>query len=145
MPAEKKDGKKKDDGYTILTGIYIFPNGDKYEGEYIQNAGSLERCGVGIHTSVEGSVYDGMWEGDKMNGKGKLTHPSGASYEGDFVNNQFQGNGKYIFPNGSVYEGQFQENRLEGKGQFTDTLGQIWTGTFRYKAAPGLRFKLNLD
>ena len=35
--------------------------------------------------------------------------------------------------------------RMEGEGQFTDTEGQIWTGTFRYKAAPGLCFRLNLD
>ena len=34
--------------------------------------------------------------------------------------------------------------RLEGDGEFTDTDGQVWTGTFRYKAAPGLRFKLGL-
>ena len=32
---------------------------------------------------------------------------------------------------------------MEGDGYFTDVDGQIWTGTFRYKAAPGLRFKLN--
>lgn len=35
--------------------------------------------------------------------------------------------------------------RLEGEGEFTDTDGQVWMGTFRYRAAPGLRFKLNLD
>ena len=34
--------------------------------------------------------------------------------------------------------------RMEGEGEFTDTEGQIWTGQFRYKAAPGLRFKLGL-
>ena len=35
--------------------------------------------------------------------------------------------------------------RLEGEGgQFTDTVSQQWTGTFRYRAAPGLRFKLNM-
>ena len=36
-------------------------------------------------------------------------------------------------------------SRLEGKGFFSDTEGQIWTGQFRYKAAPGLQFKLRLD
>ena len=34
--------------------------------------------------------------------------------------------------------------RMEGDGEFTDTDGQNWTGMFRYKAAPGLRFKLAL-
>jgi len=34
--------------------------------------------------------------------------------------------------------------RIEGEGEFKDTEGQVWTGTFRHKAAPGLKFKLNL-
>jgi len=33
---------------------------------------------------------------------------------------------------------------MEGEGQFTDTDGQVWSGNFWYKAAPGLRYKLNL-
>ncbi|XP_064597026.1 MORN repeat-containing protein 2-like [Liolophura sinensis] len=145
MPAEKKKEKTKGDEPEVCKGIYIFPNGDKYDGFYIQINGSQERCGTGTNHFVDGIVYEGQWENDKMNGKGKLTHPSGATYEGDFVDNKFNGMGKYSWPNGSYYEGQFVENRMEGEGQFTDTEGQNWTGTFRFKAAPGLRFKLNLD
>jgi len=147
MPADRKDKNKKEEAPPVINkGVYMFPNGDRYDGEY-QHAsdGSIERNGCGTHTTSEGSVYVGDWSGDKMNGKGKLTHPSGAEYEGEFVNNQFHGNGKYRWPNTSCYEGQFIENKLEGTGQFTDTEGQVWTGTFRYKAAPGLRFKLNLE
>ena len=33
---------------------------------------------------------------------------------------------------------------MEGSGEFTDTECQVWSGTFRYKAAPGLRFKLSV-
>ncbi|KAK7092055.1 MORN repeat-containing protein 2-like [Littorina saxatilis] len=146
MPGEKKKDKKKDDGTPFIhTGVYMFPNGDKYEGEYMATeGGSLERSGRGKHTTAEGTVYDGDWLSDKMNGTGTLQHPSGARYCGDFVNNQFHGHGSFTWPNGSFYEGQFVENRLEGEGQFTDTVSQQWTGTFRYKAAPGLRFKLNM-
>ncbi|XP_059158017.1 MORN repeat-containing protein 2-like isoform X2 [Physella acuta] len=119
MGGEKKDKKKEKPEVSLdnSTCVYIFPNGDRY----------------------------GSWKNDCMNGKGKLTHPSNASYEGEFVNNQFHGFGKYTWSNGSYYEGNFVENRLEGEGEYHDTEGQIWTGTFHYKAAPGLKFKLQLN
>ncbi|KAJ8321944.1 hypothetical protein KUTeg_000415 [Tegillarca granosa] len=143
----KKDKKKEGDSPPeILRTTYIFPNGDRYDGEYKHASdGSLERDGQGTHTTKDRTVYDGSWKEDKMNGTGRLVHPSGAVYEGDFINNQFHGKGKYSWPNGSRYEGEFNENRMEGEGQFMDTEGQMWTGTFRYRAAPGLRFKLNMD
>ncbi|KAK2165156.1 hypothetical protein LSH36_54g07007 [Paralvinella palmiformis] len=145
MPAAKKKQKEDDQGPTILQGVYMFPNGDKYDGEYMMSpGGSLERSGTGKHITSDGTVYTGQWVEDKMHGQGKIIFPSGATYEGIFVNNQFQGRGKYVFPNGSFYDGEFNENKLEGDGNFTDTESQIWSGTFRYKAAPGLRFKLNL-
>lgn len=145
MPAAKK--KTKDDATpTPMQGLYMFPNGDSYDGEYTNSGegGVMERCGFGTHTSHAGTVYAGNWSADKMSGQGAIEYTTGAKYEGEFVNNQFHGRGKYCWPNGSFYEGQFNENKMEGDGEFKDTEGQIWLGTFRYKAAPGLRFKLNL-
>lgn len=146
MPGEKKKEKKLEDGSpSIHAGVHMFPNGDKYEGEYILTEGnSIERSGLGKHTAIDMVVYNGNWVSDKMNGTGTLEHPSGARYEGNFVDNQFHGHGRYIWPNGSYYEGEFVENRMEGDGKFMDTNNQEWTGLFRYKAAPGLRFKLHL-
>jgi len=144
MPAVKKK-VKEDDAPAVLSGVYMFPNRDKYEGEYCQlDDGTTERSGHGSHTSSEGTVYVGNWSKDKMNGQGVITFPSGAVYEGEFANNQMHGHGKYTWPNQSYYIGQFSENKMEGEGEFTDTESQVWTGTFRYKAAPGLRFKLSL-
>jgi len=143
--ATKKDTQKPSGQPENTVAIYMFPNGDKYEGECVQTAnGSIERTGQGVHTSVTGIVYEGSWEGDKMNGLGKLSHPSNAVYEGDFVNNRFHGRGRYTWPNGSFYHGEFNENKMEGEGEYTDTQGQVWTGMFRYKAAPGLKFKLQM-
>ncbi|XP_013383908.1 MORN repeat-containing protein 2-like [Lingula anatina] len=145
MPADKKKERKGDATPVVLKGIYIFPNGDKYDGEYTNKEdGTILRNGPGSHFTSEGVAYHGEWKDDKMTGKGRLEHPSGAIYEGDFVNNQFHGTGRYTWPNGSFYEGPFVENRLEGEGEFTDTDSQVWAGTFRYKAAPSLRFKLRL-
>lgn len=131
-------------GPSVLSGVYVFPNGDKYDGEYIQTEEGLQRHGYGVHTTSEGLSYQGKWEDDKMNGEGKLLHPSGALYEGQFVNNMFHGYGKYTWSDGSFYEGNFNENKLEGHGTFTDVHSQVWYGNFTHKAAPGLKFKLNL-
>ncbi|XP_032229987.2 MORN repeat-containing protein 2 isoform X1 [Nematostella vectensis] len=147
MPASKKGekkGGKADQGQTILKGVYMFPNGDKYDGEYIQCDGGLQRHGYGEHITTSGLCYQGNWSDDKMNGKGKLIHPSRAVYEGEFVNNEFSGFGRYTWADGSSYEGNFSDNKLEGYGNFTDVKGQVWYGNFTHKAAPGLKFKLNL-
>ncbi|BFZ21258.1 hypothetical protein BsWGS_24297 [Bradybaena similaris] len=150
MPGDKHDKKKAESEVSaagsLTSVVFMFPNGDRYEGEcIIADGDSLERSGTGTHITATGIVYQGSWEKDRMNGKGKLTHPSSATYEGDFVNNQFHGQGKYTWPDGSFYEGQFVENRLEGEGTFTDTEGQVWVGTFHYKTALGLKFKLAMN
>ncbi|XP_038051411.1 MORN repeat-containing protein 2-like [Patiria miniata] len=146
MPGKtKKVEKEEETPAAPLSGVYIFPNGDKYDGEYIMtDDGALERSGKGTHTTANGTVYEGDWAQDKMTGHGRLTHPNGSVYEGEFVQNQFHGRGKYTWPNGAVYQGNFNENRMEGEGDFTDTDHQVWVGTFRYKAAPGLKFKLGV-
>ena len=38
----------------------------------------------------------------------------------------------------------FVLHRLDGQGTFTDVRLQVWYGNFTHKAAPGLKFKLNM-
>ncbi|KAM8739943.1 MORN repeat-containing protein 2 isoform 1-T1 [Acanthopagrus schlegelii] len=124
---------------------YIFPNGDRYEGECSKTpSGVLMRGGVGKHTSPDGVTYIGEWHDDKMHGRGTLKHPSGALYEGEFKDNMYHGTGTYTFPDGSTYKGQFHENRLEGEGAFTNTHGLVWMGEFHGKAALGLKMQHNM-
>ncbi|XP_017331242.1 MORN repeat-containing protein 2 [Ictalurus punctatus] len=125
--------------------LYIFPNGDKYEGECCQTSdGVAMRKGFGTQTSSSGTMYTGEWNDDKMNGSGTLSHPSGAVYKGQFRDNTYHGSGTYHFPDGTKYSGTFSNNRLEGEGEFTDLEGLVWTGNFHGKAAPGLKLKLNM-
>ena len=58
LAEKKKDKKQKEDeGPVILRGVYMFPNGDKYDGEFIRlEDGSIERTGNGSHHSNEGQV-----------------------------------------------------------------------------------------
>ncbi|XP_019134506.2 MORN repeat-containing protein 2 [Larimichthys crocea] len=142
-------GKKKSDIITPGEGpievSYIFPNGDRYEGECSRCAsGVMMRSGAGKHTSEGGVIYTGEWHEDKMHGRGTLQHPSGALYEGEFKDNMYHGTGTYTFPDGCTYKGHFQENRLEGEGTFTNPQGLVWTGEFHGKAALGLKMQHNV-
>lgn len=151
MPATTKKTDKTEEKEIRLTtpissrGVYIFPNGDKYNGDYVQlPEGALLRRGKGEHTTADGMKYAGEWKDDKMHGKGKITYSSGAVYEGEFDNNCCHGHGIYTWPNGSYFEGIFKANKIEGDGSFTDVHKQVWFGNFTHKSGLGLKFKLNM-
>lgn len=77
----------------ILQGVGETPQGDKYEGEWVND----EFCGEvsmilykfyikGTLKYADGSIYKGSWEKTKRHGHGELESPSGARYEGDWEN-----------------------------------------------------------
>jgi len=122
----------------------VFPNGDRYDGQFALLGGVPVRYGYGEHTTGFGMIYRGCWESDKMNGRGILLHPNGSKYDGDFVDNMMHGNGVYVWSDGSTYKGTFYKNRLEGDGSYMDMRNQTWRGQFLKTSADGLRFELNL-
>ena len=65
-------------------GLYIFANGDIYEGEF-ENG---NRQGQGTYTWTDQSYYKGEWLADKMNGKGIYAN-SEIELEGYFENDNF--------------------------------------------------------
>ncbi|XP_029656878.2 MORN repeat-containing protein 2, partial [Octopus sinensis] len=104
---EKNDANDK----AIKENAYIFPSGDRYEGQFLHTQdGNVQRSGFGRHIAAEGTVYQGMWKDDAMNGTGQLKHSSGDVYEGGFLNNQFHGEGTYTWANGSYVKGNFVRN-----------------------------------
>ncbi|XP_069012974.1 MORN repeat-containing protein 2 [Embiotoca jacksoni] len=141
--SDKKEGDSLNrNGKVPVKVCYIFPNGDKYEGECSRSeCGAMVRSGTGKHTSASGVVYSGEWNEDKMHGRGILQHPSGALYKGEFKDNMYHGTGIYTFPDRTVYKGHFHKNRLDGDGIFIDSQGRIWTGEFHSKAALGLKMQ----
>ncbi|XP_053169708.1 MORN repeat-containing protein 2 [Scomber japonicus] len=142
MSDKKETDSSNTQGEEPVKVNYIFPNGDRYEGECSRSeSGVITRSGSGKHTSVNGVIYTGEWHEDKMNGRGTLQHPSGAKYEGEFKDNMYHGTGIYTFLDGSIYTGHFNENRLEGEGAFTNTQGLVWMGEFHGKAALGLKMQ----
>ena len=60
------------DSPTTLSGVFVFANGEKYDGEYSRHGDShIERNGLGTHHLTNGVTYSGQWIADKMNGKGR--------------------------------------------------------------------------
>lgn len=55
-------------------------NGDVYEGRFKNE----KKYGMGKLTMAGGTVQEGMWFGDRLNGT--ITYPGGLHNSGDFIN-----------------------------------------------------------
>ena len=122
MVKKYKDGGIYDGEGTTFTkkrhgkGKMIYANGEIYEGDWVDDV----RCGKGklYRPKLSGEMYsyEGEWNYDKMNGKGKFTDGY-TTYEGDFVYGKYDGKGKLTKKIGSyTYEGQFRHGLKEGNG-----------------------------
>ena len=67
-------------------GLYRWPDGNEYEGEYIFNI----KEGNGIFRWKDGRIYEGSFEKGKPHGKGKLT-VNGMRIDALFENGQYLG------------------------------------------------------
>jgi len=127
-------------------GTTIFPNGDRYVGNFSANefngfgefmhsngdryAGNWEHSAQEGHGSmfyVDGTVYEGAWKDSKKHGKGKYTTQL-STYEGDWHDGLMHGHGSQSFSDGSWYEGNFQRGQRHGWGVFTDFDGSKYEG-----------------
>lgn len=107
-------------------GTYIFPNGNKYMGDF--KAGKPN--GKGILYCANGSKYMGDWEDNYQQGEGKFTYAEGHEYLGQFQRSQFQGKGIMRYANGDVYDGNWQANKQEGFGKYSFHTGDRYEGNF---------------
>ena len=68
-------------------GIYVWENGDKYEGEFVN--GLME--GQGLYTFSNGNYYKGNWKRAKYDGYGKLVFSDGTIQEGNWQAGKYVG------------------------------------------------------
>jgi hypothetical protein len=97
-------------------GIFLFPNGDKYEGDF-ENS---HLKGYGTYTDFRGNVYVGYFKDDKFNGLGKFMRNDGTKYIGEFVNGKRNGLGTQWYSETYKEKGKWENDRYIEPADFED-------------------------
>lgn len=91
-------------------GTKNYPSGTVYTGNF--NAAGL-RHGQGVYTWPSGDRYEGNWINDKATGNGTYYSREGWKYVGQFVDLKFHGEGVYYFANGKSRKGKWENGQLQ--------------------------------
>jgi len=124
----KKNGTK--DG----KGVFVWPEGAKYEGLLHEDHAN----GFGRMIHRHGDVYEGEWFNDKAYGQGVYYHSNGVKYTGEWESDLPNGSGVEEWPDGSRYEGKFKAGIKEGQGRFFWSNGNVYSGEWRDNVMWGL-------
>lgn len=105
-----------------------YEDGSIYYGEWLKK--SNNRHGRGIQLWEDGTKYEGYFQNNRANLKGKLTHSDGDIYEGTWYNGKAEGYGYYRHIDGSVYKGYWKQDKQHGKGQENWPDGSYYKGDY---------------
>lgn len=109
-------------------GILRYPNGDCYEGEWMDG----KRNGRGIYRiSSMNAFYEGEWKDGKQHGQGTFTYSSGDFYEGEWKDGKQHGQGTLIYANGGCYKGEWKDGKEDGQGTYTYPSGALYEGEWK--------------
>jgi len=156
------------------TGIYIYPSGAKYIGQFKDS----EIHGVGTCHYTDGSKYQGQWQHRYPEGRGTKTFADGRQWTGQWVKGQpvdedgnliadvfaeeepddgtniqsgcisgdcESGEGVFAYTDGSKYEGQFLNGKSDGGGTFFYPNGEKYVGAFKNGCRHGKGALYHLD
>ena len=157
------------------TGIYIYPSGAKYIGQF--KNGEIHGTGACYYT--DGKKYQGGWVNRYPEGRGTMTFADGATWTGswkrghpidkfgEIIENLFpgkevdieedniqsgclkgnckNGEGIYAYADGSKYEGQFVNGQIDGNGTFFFVNGDKYIGGFKKGHSHGKGTFFNID
>jgi hypothetical protein len=90
-------------------GRFIFPNGDKYIGEFKNS----KLDGRGVYTFKNGNIYKGQFKESMRHGYGTYKWVNGDTYIGEYANNDRQGEGTYYGADGTVNEGLWEKGTFK--------------------------------
>jgi len=143
-------------------GKFTYPNGDTYDGQWIDNKAS----GQGTF-KTRGSLYSGSWECDLKHGQGEerffedkedkktklvyvgefrqgyrhgygeLTWQDESCYVGRFVNNNQEGYGCFKWRNKHKFEGEWLDNYMHGQGRYGWPDGTAFEGQYQMNLKHG--------
>lgn len=143
------------------TGIYIYPSGAKYIGQF--KNGEIHGSGACYYT--DGKKYQGQWANRYPEGRGTMTFADGATWTGSWkrghpIDNRGKiikdlfpgkedeiaedniqsgclkgdcksGKGIFAYADGSKYNGQWSEGQIDGFGTFYFVNGDKYVGSFK--------------
>jgi hypothetical protein len=119
-------GKRQYDIQRWWIGIYYFPSGKIYVGDFFfpENDANTR------------ASYDGEWKEDNYSGNGIMIWKTGQKYVGEFLNSKRQGLGVETYPenepNGAVsYDGEWKEDLRSGTGTQTWKSGDKYVGEWK--------------
>ena len=119
LPARRPDYQYKNsayygslkDGTPDGFGIWIFKNGDRYDGEH-QKA-KFNGCGTYRYSSSSTEKYVGQFQDNKSDGLGTLTFRNGDRYIGEFKDHQCDGQGTFV-SKGKFTRGKWSKDNFVG-------------------------------
>ena len=114
-------------------GKMFWYDSDYYEGEWYNN----HRNGNGIYKfSKSGSIYEGTFKMNEIDGKGTLTWKDGY-YEGDWTRSKRHGHGEIIWNNGNRFIGNFISGERIGYGEYQWADGASYKGKWLHNNRHG--------
>ena len=107
-------------------GYILFTNGDTFEGKFIDGE-YIE----GRYVFKSGSIYDGSFNNEKLDGIGDYKFKNGDIYIGRFSMGLKNGEGVYTWKNGDRYDGFWEKDKKNGSGTFIYKNGQSRIGVWK--------------
>lgn len=109
------------------TGIYIYPDGTIYSGEFWHG----RRNGTGICYYADNSRYQGSWENDLPNGNGTMTYVGGNKTTGYWSQGRLSRVAQARSAPAAKKKGCIEGDCTNGFGTFQYEDGSKYTGAFR--------------
>ncbi|MEM9819428.1 MAG: hypothetical protein AAF985_00090 [Bacteroidota bacterium] len=116
----------------LESGTFSFPGKGGQTGCYTGTIKNGKRHGQGTFVAKDGTVWEGEWENDVLQGTVILRKNTGDVYEGEIRNYQRHGYGTYRWRNsGNLFEGDWKNDQRDGKAKYTIAKsGRRFEGTY---------------
>jgi junctophilin len=138
---QQQDETKSDQEDAMSRGVYEFPDGGRYVGEWKEDGPQ----GHGVCTlPMDGGHFQGRWDSG-MQCSGLFTWPSGQKYIGSWSNGMRHGQGKEIRHDETYYLGDFKDNQRGVYGILSLANGALYRGQWSDGLQDGVGVEIYSD